>query len=184
MECCKNPNCEKYEEFLICINCQKIQKSNLNPKKEDMCCKNQEKKLLNGMWICISCHTVLAPLILGEFHHDKFVRRKKSIYDRTYYVEHKLQNDFGVSYNELKVIMKTWLFIESELKNFNRKRFPNLNFFLIKLLEIMGISNQLSCKLSDKTKSVYESMWEKIVLNITSSNDQKSEGTNQQFDHQ
>ena len=97
------------------------------------CCRNSNIKLINGVWTCINCRLVYGPQIIhGWIEYDQCnVVPYETVYSRTDYVLHKLRK-LQLTSNEIEAFMEVWRFLESRLKTIYSKRFPTVDFLLIK----------------------------------------------------
>ena len=131
---------------------------------DENCCENPDIKLISGNHTCIKCGIVHGPHIVHGWTNwdSRKVVLRKSIYNRTAHVKNKL-NDLQLSSNELNAFIEAWTLVEAQLKKFNCKRFPKLEFFINKTLKCLGIDKYTLCKISPALQKKYEIMWKQIV---------------------
>ena len=151
----------------------------------DDCCENKNVKNISGIYTCVDCGTVIQSQIVHGWidYNPSNAIRAKTVYSRNQYVKLKLKR-LNLSSKEIEKFMEIWSFVESQLKEGTDKRFPKIDFFIDKTLEILGISKRPSYKISFGLKIKYEIIWMNILCNMTFDKNQKSEDTFQQFDHQ
>ena len=141
---------------VICINCQ-----------NDSFCVEL------GYNICDSCGTTNGH-VLGYFdlkEYNRFHFRKKSIYQRKYHYEKKVDqiskrlhltdNEKYELYNKLMIIDNHVMEILN--KQFCRKRMINIFYLIKKLLEEMGCEKHklVYLKISPQTLENYEKWWDR-----------------------
>ena len=161
---------EKYLEILRSYNTQPEEKEN----KKVLCsnCQSDSFSIESGYNICDSCGTTNGH-VLGYFdlkEYDRFHFRKKSIYQRKYHYEKKvdqvskrinLSDDQKCElYNKLMKIDNHVMEILN--KQFCRKRMISIFYLIKKLLEEMGCQKYklVYLKISNQTMENYEKWWD------------------------
>ena len=138
-------------------------------------CKNCQRddcfSIYSGQKICESCGT-LNGHVLGYYdkkEYDRLHFRKKSIYQRKYHYEKKVQqvserlhltdDEKCDLYNKLMLIDNHVM--EKLNKQFRRKRMISIFYLIKKILEEMGNEKykQVYIKISKETLSNYEKWW-------------------------
>ena len=135
-------------------------------------CQNDSFCVELGYNICDSCGTTNGH-VLGYFdlkEYDRFHFRKKSIYQRKYHYEKKVDqiskrlhltdNEKYELYNKLMIIDNHVMEILN--KQFCRKRMINIFYLIKKLLEEMGCEKHklVYLKISPQTLENYEKWWD------------------------
>ena len=136
-------------------------------------CQNDSFCVELGYNICDSCGTTNGH-VLGYFdlkEYDRFHFRKKSIYQRKYHYEKKVDqiskrlhltdNEKYELYNKLMIIDNHVMEILN--KQFCRKRMINIFYLIKKLLEEMGCEKHklVYLKISPQTLENYEKWWDR-----------------------
>ena len=161
---------EKYLELLENYNKKTVEDEN----KKVRCSNCQSDSFLveSGYNICDSCGTTNGH-VLGYFdlkEYDRFHFRKKSIYQRKYHYEKKVdqvskrtnltEDQKCELYNKLMNIDNNVM--EKLNKQFCRKRMISIFYLIKKLLEEMGCekSQLVYLKISGQTMENYEKWWD------------------------
>ena len=161
---------EKYLELLENYNKKTVEDEN----KKVRCSNCQSDSFLveSGYNICDSCGTTNGH-VLGYFdlkEYDRFHFRKKSIYQRKYHYEKKVdqvsrrihltEDQKCELYNKLMNIDNNVM--EKLNKQFCRKRMISIFYLIKKLLEEMGCEKYklVYLKISDQTMENYEKWWD------------------------
>ena len=136
-------------------------------------CQNDSFCVELGYNICDSCGTTNGH-VLGYFdlkEYNRFHFRKKSIYQRKYHYEKKVDqiskrlhltdNEKYELYNKLMIIDNHVMEIVN--KQFCRKRMINIFYLIKKLLEEMGCEKHklVYLKISPQTLENYEKWWDR-----------------------
>ena len=144
-------------------------------------CQSNSFCVESGYNICDSCGTTNGH-VLGYFdfkEYDRFHFRKKSIYQRKYHYEKKVDqiskrlhltdNEKYELYNKLMIIDNHVMEILN--KQFCRKRMINIFYLIKKLLEEMGCEKYklVYLKISPQTLENYEKWWDSYKLLICES---------------
>ena len=160
---------EKYLELLENYNKKTVEDEN----KKVRCSNCQSDSFLveSGYNICDSCGTTNGH-VLGYFdlkEYDRYQFRKKSIYQRKYHYEKKVdqvsrrihltEDQKCELYNKLMNIDNNVM--EKLNKQFCRKRMISIFYLIKKLLEEMGCEKYklVYLKISDQTLENYEKWW-------------------------
>ena len=154
-----------------------VQKYTKSPKKETdrktKCwnCKESDFDLVSGFKICTNCGSQNEHY-LGYFDkrdQDRLVFRKKSIYQRKYHYEKRVE-ELGkmiqLTDDEKYDLYSKLLEIDNKVmeelnKQFNRKRSINIVFLIKKILEEIGNPKHklVELNIGDQTLENYENWW-------------------------
>ena len=160
---------KKYLNILYNYNNRMLQ---ITPKSKCLGCPNTKSFTVDsGLKICDECG-VSNGHVLGKFDikdWDRVYYRKKSIYQRKYHYEKKV-NQISKRINltdEQKCILFSRLvkidnyIMEKLNKQYFRKRMININFLVKKILEEMGCEKYklINLKISPQTLEIYEKWW-------------------------
>ena len=154
-----------------------IQKYTKSPKKETnrntKCwnCQETDFEIVSGFKICENCGCQ-NEAVLGYFDkrdQDRLIFRKKSIYQRKYHFEKKVNQiskkiklDEEEKYNlYLKLLEIDNSVLEKLNKQFSRKRTINIVFLMKKMLEEIGNEKYklVDLNIGDQTLENYENWW-------------------------
>ena len=135
-------------------------------------CKSNSFCVESGYNICDSCGTTNGH-VLGYFdfkEYDRFHFRKKSIYQRKYHYEKKVDQvskRINLTDNEKYELYSKLMNIDNHVmeilnKQFCRKRMISIFYLIKKLLEEMGCekSRLVYLKISPQTMENYEKWWD------------------------
>ena len=164
---------EEIEKYLEILKSYKTQSEDAEACKKVRCsnCQSDSFSIESGYNICDSCGLTNGH-VLGYFdlrEYDRFHFRKKSIYQRKYHYEKKvdqvskrlhLNNDQKCElYNQLMMIDNHVMEILN--KQYCRKRMISIFYLIKKLLEEMGCekSRLVYLKISPQTLDNYEKWW-------------------------
>ena len=137
-------------------------------------CENSENFTIHqGYKICEECGTTNGH-VLGYFdlkEYDRLHFRKKSVYQRKYYYEKKINQIPNLTGEEKDELYTKLMELDEKVmkkvnKNFSRKRMINVFYIINKMMEEMGIENKISLNISSQTKKYYEEWW-KNYLELT-----------------
>ena len=160
---------EKYLEILKSYKNQSEEKENKKVRCSN--CQSNSFTIESGYNICDSCGTTNGH-VLGYFdlkEYDRFHFRKKSIYQRKYHYEKKVnqvskrlhltENEKCELYSKLMAIDNRVMEILN--KQFCRKRIINIFYLIKKLLQEMGSEKYelVYLKISKQTFENYEKWW-------------------------
>ena len=148
-----------------------------SPKKETdrrtkcWCCQETDFELVSGFKICTNCGSQNEHY-LGYFDkrdQDRLLFRKKSIYQRKYHFEKKINQiskRLKLSEDEKYELYVKLLEIDNKImeelnKQFNRKRSINIVFLIKKILEEIGNPKHklVELNIGDQTLENYENWW-------------------------
>ena len=134
-------------------------------------CKSTNFFIKYGSYICVDCGTMNGH-VLGYFdlkEYNRFHYRKKSIYQRKYYYEKKVDQISRIIHlngDEKYELYSRLMSIDNHVmkiinKQFCRKRMINIFYLIKKLLEEMGCekSSQVYLKISTQNIKNYEKWW-------------------------
>ena len=134
-------------------------------------CKETEFDLVSGFKICVNCSSQ-NERYLGYFDKrdfDRLIFRKKSIYQRKYHYEKKvnqISKRLKLSEDEKYDLFKKLMEIDNSVleklnKQFSRKRTINIVFLMKKMLEEMrNVKHKLvELNIGDQTLENYEKWW-------------------------
>ena len=162
---------EKYLEILRSYNNSQSEEKE-NTKVRCRNCQSNSFTIESGCNICDSCGTTNG-YVLGYFdlkEYDRFHFRKKSIYQRKYHYEKKVDqvskrlhltdDEKCALYNKLMNIDNHVMEILN--KQFCRKRMISIFYLIKKLLEEMGCEKYklVYLKISPQTLENYETWWD------------------------
>ena len=162
---------EKYLEILKSYNTQPEEKENKNNKVRCSNCQGNSFSTYLGYYICEECGLTNGH-VLGYFdlkEYDRLHFRKKSIYQRKYHYEKKVnqvskrlhltENEKCELYSKLMAIDNRVMEILN--KQFCRKRIINIFYLIKKLLQEMGSEKYelVYLKISKQTFENYEKWW-------------------------
>ena len=168
--CYTKEEIERYLEILRSYNTQS--EENENRKVRCRNCQSDIFLVESGYNICDSCELTNGH-VLGYFHlkeYDRFHFRKKSVYQRKYHYEKKVnqvsrrlhltEDEKCELYNKLMNINNNVMEILN--KQFCRKRMISIFYLIKKLLEEMGCekSRLVYLKISEQTMENYEKWWD------------------------
>ena len=155
-----------------------IQKYTKSPKKETnrktRCwnCQESEFDLVSGFKICTNCGCQ-NEAVLGYFDkrdQDRFLFRKKSVYQRKYHYEKKINQiskRLKLTEDEKYDLYSKLLEIDNSVmeelnKKFNRKRSISVIFLIKKILEEVNNPKQklVEINIGDQTLENYENWWQ------------------------
>ena len=161
---------EKYLEILRSYNTQPEEKENKKVRCSN--CQSDSFSIESGYNICDSCGLTNGH-VLGYFdlkEYDRFHFRKKSIYQRKYHYEKKVDQvskRINLSDDEKCELYNKLMNIDNHVmeilnKQFSRKRMISIFYLIKKLLEEMGCekSRLVYLKISNQTVENYEKWWD------------------------
>ena len=143
--------------------------------RKTKCCNCQRDDcftIVSGFKLCENCGCQNGH-VLGYFEkidYDRLVFRKKSIYQRKYHYEKKVdqvskmiklsEDEKYELYNKLMAIDDNVM--EKLNKQFNRKRMISIGYLIKKILEEMGNKKQelINLNIGDQTLVNYEKWWQ------------------------
>ena len=134
-------------------------------------CKETDFELVSGFKICVNCSSQNERYLgyLDKRDQDRLLFRKKSIYQRKYHYEKKVnqiskrlkltEDEKYELYIKLMEIDNSVL--EKLNKQFNRKRTINIVFLIKKILKEMGNDKHklVELNIGDQTLENYENWW-------------------------
>ena len=135
-------------------------------------CKESDFELVSGFKICENCGCQNEAVLgyLDKRDQDRLVFRKKSIYQRKYHYEKKvnqISKRLKLTEDEKYDLYSKLLEIDNSVmeilnKQFNRKRTINIVFLIKKMLEEMGIEKHklVELNIGDQTLENYENWWQ------------------------
>ena len=134
-------------------------------------CKKSDFEIVSGFKICENCGSQNEAVLgfLDKRDQDRLVFRKKSIYQRKYHYEKKvnqISKRLKLTEDEKYDLFKKLLEIDNSVleelnKQFNRKRTINIVFLIKKILKEMGIEKHklVELNIGDQTLENYENWW-------------------------
>ena len=163
---------KKYFEIIKKYTKPKEDKSSETDRKTKCwCCQKSEFDLVSGFKICTNCGCQ-NEAVLGYFDkrdYDRLIFRKKSIYQRKYHFEKKINQisqRLNLSEDEKYNLYSKLLEIDNKVmeklnKQFNRKRSISIVFLIKKILEEIKNPKHKLVELSigDQTLENYEKWW-------------------------
>ena len=167
---------EEIEKYLKILNSYKNNQSeNKENKVRCINCREDNFSTYLGQYICDSCG-VFNGYVLGYYdikEKDRFYFKKKSIYQRKYHYEKKVDqiskrlhltdDEKCQLYSKLMNIDKNVMEIQN--KQFCRKRMINIFYLIKKILQEMGSEKYklVYLKTSPQTFEQYEKWWENYL---------------------
>ena len=165
---------KKYLEILHNYTSKPIEESNLKAKCSN--CENRESFTIDyGYKICDECG-VANGHVLGFYDIKDFDRlhyRKKSVYQRKYYYEkkvNKISKRINLTNEQKNELYSKLMEIDNHImeilnKEYNRKRMISIEYLIKKLLYEMGgeskkASKLIYLKISPQTLDNYENWWD------------------------
>ena len=123
-----------------------------------------------GFKICEECGTENGH-VLGYFdlkEYDRLHFRKKSVYQRKYYYEKKINQIPNLTGEEKDELYTKLMELDEKVmkkvnKKFSRKRMINVFYIANKMLEEIGIEKTISLNISSSTKKYYEEWWKNYI---------------------
>ena len=136
-------------------------------------CENRESFSIDcGYKICEECG-VANGHVLGFYDnkdHERLFYRKKSVYQRKYYYEkkvNKISKSINLTNKQKNKLLSKLMKIDNNVmeilnKEYNRKRMISINYLIKKLLAKMGCEKYklIYLKISPETLNNYENWWE------------------------
>ena len=121
--------------------------------------------------VCANCGTHLGYDFARNYinyHENQWKIRKKSVYDRKYYIKNKLRK-LNLTYKERTLFMTVWdlvmTYINSWMKEHNCKRMIKIDYLIMKSLQLIKpIHEPTVCKINEPTLTEYEQLWEKFIV--------------------
>lgn len=152
------------------------------PKEKPRCEHQLKDNRIPGFLICEKCGVVIRKIehTSSDNDYNRCHFKKKSVYDRRYHFEKKVNqviNKFnlnlkGKTINKLYEILykiNDEKVIDKMRKEFERKRLINTEFIIKKILEILKPreANKIEIKNLPKTLELYKQWWKRINDYIT-----------------
>ena len=154
------------------------------------CCDDQNIENVNSFNTCLTCGEVLGYTTFAndyiDFHENILNMRKKSVYNRFYYIENCLKrlcsNGMILSYKHKAMIYKIFDLIDITMPkiNYDRKKPISINYILNMLFKMMGIKYDIEINKPKKTLKYYKKFWDDVMSLI---GDQMHDITNQKRDY-
>ena len=162
---------KKYLGILGDYSINSSDESNLKAKCSN--CENRESFTIDyGYKICEECG-VANGHVLGFYDnkdHERLFYRKKSVYQRKYYYEkkvNKISKRINLTNEQKNELYSKLMEIDNHImeilnKEYNRKRMISISFLIKKFLEEMGgeSSKLVYLKISPQTLDNYENWWD------------------------
>ena len=158
---------ENYLEIL-----ERSQQGGFGGRHSPRCCENPQFTIWNGYRLCESCCTTSGH-ILG-YHdtkdYERLFYRKKSVYERKYYYEKKVNimaTEINLESDKKSELYEKLMEIDNLVtkklnQTFNRKRMISIQFLMKKILGELGYkeeSDKVFLKISNPTLKNYEQWW-------------------------
>ena len=163
---------DQIKEYLEILHSFTHPPQNIDNRNKCKNCQSINFFIKYGSYICEDCRTMNGH-VLGYFdlkEYDRFHYRKKSIYQRKYHNEKKvnqISKSINLNKDEKNLLYLHLMNIDDSVskslnKQFCRKRLINIFFILKKLLEEIGCEkhNQIILNISPQTMEKYEKWWE------------------------
>ena len=164
---------EKYLEILKNYNKQKVEDENTKVRCRN--CQSDSFSIESGYNICDSCGLTNGH-VLGHFdlkEYDRFHFRKKSIYQRKYHYEKKVDQvskRLHLTEDEKCELFNKLMNIDDHVmeilnNQFRRKRMINIFYLIKRLLQEMGSEKYklVYLKISTQTLQNYEKWWNSYI---------------------
>ena len=157
--------------FEIIKKYSKSQEKETDRKTKCWNCKETDFEIVSGFKICVNCSSQNERFLgyLDKRDQDRLVFRKKSVYQRKYHYEKKvnqISKRLKLTEDEKYDLFKKLLEIDNSVleklnKQFNRKRTINIVFLIKKMLEEMrNVKHKLvELNIGDQTLVNYEKWW-------------------------
>ena len=171
----KEDQIKNYLEILHNYTSNPIEESNLKTQFSAKCsnCENRESFTIDyGYKICEECG-VANGHVLGFYDNKDFDRlhyRKKSVYQRKYYYEkkvNKISKRINLTNEQKNELYSKLMEIDNHVmeilnKEYNRKRMISIEYLIKKLLAEMGCEKYklVYLKISPQTLDNYENWWD------------------------
>ena len=137
------------------------------------CCDKQNIENTNCFNTCLNCGLVYGYTTYDneyiDFHANIYKIRKKSVYNRFYYIENCLYklclNGVDLTYKQRAIIYKIFDLIDTIIPkvNENRKRLISINYILKMLFKMMEIPYDVQISKSTKTVKYYKNYWDNVM---------------------
>ena len=171
--CYTEAEIQKYFEIIKKYSKPREEKSSeTNRKTKCWCCQETDFEIDKGFKICENCGCQNEAVLgyLDKRDQDRLLFRKKSIYQRKYHFEKKINQisqRLNLSEDEKYSLYSKLLEIDNKImkklnEQFNRKRSINIVFLIKKILEEMNNPKHSLIELSigDQTMENYEKWWQ------------------------
>ena len=164
---------EEIKKYLDIIhNFTKSPKKETDRKTRCWNCQESDFELVSGFKICANCGCQNERYLgyLDKRDQDRLIFRKKSIYQRKYHYEKKvnqISKRLKLTEDEKYDLYSKLLEIDNSVleilnKQFRRKRTINIVFLIKKMFEEMGIEKHklVELNIGDQTLENYENWWQ------------------------
>ena len=169
----KNDQIERYLEILHNYTKKPIEEIDVSKKAKCSNCENRESFTIDyGYKICEECG-VANGHVLGFYDnkdHERLFYRKKSVYQRKYYYEkkvNKISKRINLTNEQKNELYSKLMEIDNHVmeilnKEYNRKRMISIEYLIKKLLAEMGCEKYklFYLKISPQTLDNYENWWD------------------------
>ena len=141
----------------------------------DLCCNKQNIENLNSFNTCVNCGAVHGYNTTDneyiDFYANLYKIKKKSVYNRFYYIENVLDkmclnNGVDLTNKQRGMIYKIFDLIDTilpKVNNTTRKRLISINYILKMIFKMMGLPYDVSISKSKKTIKYYEKYWDNVI---------------------
>ena len=172
MTCNDEIHCDliNMEEFTCPFCCQILVKIKSTPTH---CCSEQNIANKNGMYVCLNCGSVYDFDYVDDyidFYENMYKIRRKSIYQRKYYVETVLnnmcfKNRIDLTHDQRDRVYRVFAEISDIIPTVNDrcKRLISIKYIICRLFELLGIQISIEISKSKKTLQFYNRYWGKIL---------------------
>ena len=158
-------------DYIICPFCYK--QIQIHTVKNSQCCLKMNIYNFYDHFVCLSCsslHGYSVSFGYIDFHENKYLIKRKSVYNRKYHLQNKIitlcyQNKIQISYSNQQKILDIFKTIDKILpivNNKTRKRIIKIDFILNKLFHLLNINIKISQKESKNTSLCNEKYWNQI----------------------
>ena len=160
---------EEIQKYLNILDTYKKNRADASPIKQG--CNRENLIPVLGQWLCLECG-LLKGYILHQCDindNDRVHYQKKSIYNRKYYFEKKVNdvaNLIGLNDDEKSILYERLLEMDSKNmiivnKKYSRKRIININYIIKKFLKKMGCKKykNIKLKINSDILMLYNNWW-------------------------
>ena len=141
---------------------------------DEQCCGLKVMRNINGANTCINCGVIYYYFSVPEYFNffDNINKiRRKTVYNRLYYVEIVLNNmsvdnSVQLNYSQKYRIYKVFPFLDTihHKLNVKRKRMISIKFIITKLLQLLGHPHEdIKVTKTKRTLKYYEEYWNQIM---------------------
>ena len=137
------------------------------------CCKDKEIMFYDTMTVCIKCGSVHNYSYAKEYidmYENRYRIKRKSIYQRRYYIINKLNkldevHGIKMDHIERGLILKLFSTIDDAIRlmDTNRKRTISIDYMFNKCFQLIGSEHSMKVRRTKKCLERYDIYWNKIL---------------------